>query len=577
MQNLKKTVWMHNKRLYFLVGLTLLLGFAIVVQAFLMTTIVEGVFLENLSFSAITTWLVALVLILLIRAVSDYLSKRIGVSIASDVKRDVRKRLITKYAQQPVQLAEKGQTGKKVSMLLDGVDEMDSFYSQFIPQVMQSTFVPLLAMIVVFTQHVNSGIILLLSAPFIPIFMIVIGMKTQKKSEEKLEKLASFSGTFLDTLKGLVTLKLFGRTKRQQDEIEKSSLGFRDTTMDILKVAFTQSFMLEIISMLSIGIVALELAIQLIIYESISFFTAFVILILVPEFFTALKELGTTFHNGRSSMGAANKVLEEFDTEDDTIKWGKRELVKQDVPPTIQLDQLGFSYPDSNFHLEAIDATFSPKQKIAIVGASGAGKSTMLHLLAGMITPQHGAIKINQQDLVHFTEKSWLAQLSYISQNPYIFSGTIGENIAMGTTASVSEEAIQQAAQSAGIAPLIESLEKNYHTKVGEAGRGLSSGEKQRVSIARAFLKKPNVVLLDEPTRGLDLATEKILQQSIEKLNETATVITVAHRLHTIKTADQILFLENGQLQAVGTHQSLLDNLPAYREMVSIQQGGEQA
>ncbi|GGM24074.1 cysteine ABC transporter ATP-binding protein [Paraliobacillus quinghaiensis] len=577
MQNLKNTVFMHKKRIIYLMGLTLFLGLAIIVQAFAITSIVDGVFVQKNSFSAIVPWLIILAIVLLIRAVSDYMSKRIGVLIASDVKGDVRKNLLNKYARHPVALAEKGQTGKKVGMLLDGVDEMDSFYSQFIPQVMQSTFVPLLTMIVIFTQHINSGIILLITAPFIPIFMIVIGIQTQKKSEEKLEKLASFSGTFLDTLQGLVTLKLFGQTKKQKDEIEKSSLGFRDTTMDILKIAFTQSFMLEVISMLSIGIVALEIAFQLVLYNNISFFTAFVVLVLVPEFFTALKELGTTFHNGRSSMGAAKKVLEEFDEEERAPQWGKEVLGEQDIIPTIHLDQVSYRYPDSDFQLQDIEATFLPKQRIAIVGASGAGKSTLLHLLAGMITPEHGAIKINQKNLVNFTEESWLNQLSYISQQPYIFSGTIGENIAIGTNQAVDKKAIQEAAELAGIAPLIETLEKKYDTPIGEAGRGLSSGEMQRISIARAFLKNPNIILLDEPTRGLDLATEKILQESIEKLAKTATVITVAHRLHTIKTADQILFLENGQLKAVGTHDSLLDSLDAYRKMVTIQQGGKEA
>mgnify|MGYP005849188171 CR=1 FL=1 len=577
MQNLKNTVFMHKKRIFYLMGLTLLLGLAIIVQAFSITYIVDGVFVKNLSFSAIVPWLIALAIVLFIRAVSDYISKRIGVLIASDVKRDVRKNLLNKYAGHPVALAEKGQTGKKVSMLLDGVDEMDSFYSQFIPQVMQSTFVPLLAMIVIFTQHVNSGIILLITAPFIPIFMIVIGLQTQKKSEEKLEKLASFSGTFLDTLQGLVTLKLFGQTKKQKDEIEKSSLGFRDTTMDILKIAFTKYIFLELISMISICFVALVIALQLVLYKNISFFTAFVVLILVPEFFTALKELGTTFHNGRSSMGAAKKVLEEFDEEETTPQWGSYVLEEQDIIPTIHLDHVGYQYPESDFQLQDIDATFQPKQRIAIVGASGAGKSTLLHLLAGMITPEQGVVKINQENLVHFTEASWLNQLSYISQQPYIFSGTIGENIAIGTNQPVDENAIQEAAKLAGIAPLIESLEKQYDTSIGEAGRGLSSGEMQRISIARAFLKNPNVILLDEPTRGLDLATEKILQESIEKLAETATVITVAHRLHTIKTADQILFLDNGQLKAVGTHNSLINSLDAYRKMVTIQQGGKEA
>jgi ATP-binding cassette, subfamily C, bacterial CydD len=576
MQNIKKTVWMHKKKIYWLFGLTLILGLAIVAQAYVMTSIVDGVFLKKQSFSAIIPGLMLLLVILFVRSSTDYISKRIGVSIASKVKGETRKNLLAKYTANSVQLNEKGQTGEKVSMLLDGVDEMDSFYSQFIPQVMQSTFVPLLMLLVILTQHVNSGIILMVSAPFIPIYMIVIGIRTQKKSEEKLEKLASFSGKFLETLQGLVTLKLFAQTNRQKGELEKSSLSFRDTTLEILKIAFTQSFALELISMLSIGIVALELAIQLIIYKSISFFTAFLILILVPEFYTSLKELGVTFHNGRSSMGAAKKVLEVFEEEDEPTLWGKQTFPKWKVPPTIELHQVDFAYTNTNFRLESITATFLPNQQIAIVGASGAGKTTLLHLLAGMITPEKGTIYINQEALTKFAEAAWLERISYISQTPYIFSGTIGENIAMGTTEEVGMDAIKTAAQLAGIAPLVASLEHGFDTRIGEAGRGLSSGEKQRVSIARAFLKKPHIVLLDEPTRGLDLATEKILQQSIQKLKETATVITVAHRLHTIKNADQILFLENGRLQAVGTHESLLEISPAYKELVMIQKGREQ-
>lgn len=574
MQKLKQTIWLYKKSIFILLGLTLLLGIAIITQAFAMTRIVDGVFLKDESFADIVPWLLLLLLILLMRSGSDYLSKRIGVSIASDVKGNIRRELLTKYTNSSLHIAGQGQTGKKVSMLLDGVDEMDSFYSQFIPQVMQSIFVPILIVIVVFTQHVNSGLILIVSAPFIPIYMIIIGIKTQKKSEEKLEKLASFSGKFLDTLKGLVTLKLFDQTNRQKDELEKTSLSFRDTTLDILKIAFTQSFALELISMLSLGIVALELAIQMIIYQNISFFPAFFILILVPEFFTSLKELGLTFHNGRASMGATKKVLEEFEEQDSLIVWGAQEIPEQGNPPTIKLDHVGYTYPDEGFQLQPITATFLPKQKIAIVGASGTGKSTLLHLLAGMITPDNGSIKLNNMELTAYTEASWLKQISYISQHPYMFSGTMYENISMGITEAVDEDAVYEAAKLAGLVPLITSLEKGLQTSIGEAGRGLSSGEKQRVSIARAFLKKPKIVLLDEPTRGLDLATEGILQQSIEKLSEMATVITVAHRLHTIQNADQILYLEKGRLQAIGTHKYLLDNVPAYKKVVTIQKGG---
>ncbi|KHE72602.1 ATP-binding cassette domain-containing protein, partial [Halobacillus sp. BBL2006] len=176
--------------------------------------------------------------------------------------------------------------------------------------------------------------------------------------------------------------------------------------------------------------------------------------------------------------------------------------------------------------------------------------------------------------LSSYSEEEWFGQLSYISQHPYLFSGTIAENIEIGGNGNHSREEIISAAERAGLGELIASLEHGYETNVGEAGRGLSGGEKQRLAIARAFLKKPSVVLFDEPTTGLDLKTEQILQQSIQELADSSTIITVAHRLHTIKRADQILFLEGGSLLGSGRHEDLLGKIPAYRDMVSVQQGG---
>lgn len=574
MQRIKHSLRAHKTSLILLLLLTLLLGGAIIVQAYTITLIVNDIFLEGASFSSVIEWLALLLVALTVRSISDYYSKKIGVKIASAVKEETRKELLEQYKHQISVSEKQGVVGEKVSMLLDGVDEMDSFYSQFIPQVMQSAFVPLLTLIIIFTQHVNSGIILMVTAPFIPIFMIVIGIKTQKKSEEKLEQMAAFSGTFLDTLKGLVTLKIFNQTDRKKDELEKSSLGFRDATMEILKIAFTQSFMLEVVSMLSIGLIALEIAFQLVLYDGISFFTAFFVLILVPEFFTALRELGTTFHNGRSSMGATEKVFESFEESVSPVEWGEVELTASDETPTLELANVSFQYEGSDFALKNINIFAAPHEKIAIVGPSGAGKSTLLHLLSGMITAEQGDILINNQSLYAYTENSWLQQISYISQEPYIFSGTIAENIAIGSNQEIDMVEIKLAAQKAGISELIESLPDKYQTYIGEGARGLSSGEKQRVAIARAFIKKPNIVLLDEPTRGLDLQTEKVLQQSTSELQQFSTIITIAHRLHTIKDADKIVFLQDGEIAAIGSHQELIHTLPAYREMVTIQQGG---
>ncbi|MBP1968318.1 ATP-binding cassette subfamily C protein CydD [Virgibacillus natechei] len=574
MKNLREIAIAQKSSMLFLFLSSVITGIAIIFQAYFIVAIVDRIFLKGASFNEILPLLGGLLLVLLGRTMFTYMSGRKGVKMASKVKGDFRKSILNRYSRNPVQTSLQGQSGQKVSVMMDAVDGIESYFSEYIPQMIRTTFIPLLVLVIVFTQHVNSGLIMLITAPFIPIFFIIIGMKTKTKSEEQMDKLAAFSGRFLDILQGLTTLKLFGRAKRQKEEIGKSSLNFREATMEILKIAFTSSFMLELISMLSIGLVALELAIQLIIYESISFFTAFFVLVLVPEFYTSLKELGSTFHNGRSSMGAAEKVTGELAETEQSISWGEGSLRKDATPPSIHLQLTGYRYGEEQFELKNVNAEIPPFGQIAIVGRSGSGKTTLLHLIAGLIAPSTGEININGSPRSDYKEKDWFDQLSYISQHPYIFAGTIAENIAIGGGLDASRAHVEQAAEQAGISEMIKSLENGYDTSVGEAGRGLSGGEKQRIAIARAFLKQPSVILFDEPTTGLDLHTERILQTSIRKLSEKATVITVAHRLHTIKNVDQILFLENGALVAVGTHEQLIENVAEYRDMVSVQQGG---
>src|SRR5699024_2013092 len=386
-------------------------------------------------------------------------------------------------------------------------------------------------------------------------------------------KMAAFSGKFLDTLQGLTTLKIFGRAKKQKEEIRKSSLDFREATMEVLKIAFMNSLALEFISMLSIGLIALEIAIRLIIFQDLTFFTALLMLILATEFYTKLKDLGSAFHTGRSSMGAAKKIEEELAVEEQPVLWGEESLIT-DRPPSIELSNVYFQYGEEAFALKNIHTKMASYETVAIVGRTGSGKTTLLHMIAGLLPVAEGEILINGRSLSAYKENDWFNQLTYISQDPYLFSGTFAENIAIGTEEKASLEEVKQAAKSAGISHLIEAQKKGYDTPIGEAGRGLSGGEKQRIALARAFLKRPNIILFDEPTTGLDLETERILQASIQELSKESTMITVAHRLHTIRDADQILFMENGEIAAAGTHEQLIEKLASYREMVK-QQGGE--
>lgn len=564
----------HRGRLILMILFSLLSGISIIAQAYLLVYIVNEAFLQGTAFADLLPYLALLLAALLGRTLFNYGNGKTGVRLAAIVKQGLRSQLLRKYSKTNMQAAMYGRSGEKVSVMMDTVDEIDDYYSSYIPQVIQSIIIPIMLLITIFAEHFMTGIIIIITAPFIPIFMVIIGFNTKDKSEEQLDKMAAFSGKFLDTLQGLTTLKLYGRSKEQKAEIEESSLNFRDATMVVLKTAFANSFALEFISMLSMGLIALEVAFRLIIFQNISFFTGFLMLLLAPEFYNKLKELGNAFHTGRGSSGAFNKLQKELDTPDMPVEWGSN-VFEIRKPPAIELKDVGFRYEENGFTLNHISVEISPYEQIAIIGKTGSGKSTLLHVIAGLVANTEGEIVVNGKPLSEYEEKAWFNEISYISQHPYLFSGTIADNIAIGGRGERARAEIEAAGEKAGISELVASLEKGYDTPVGEAGRGLSGGEKQRVALARAFLKQPSIILFDEPTVGLDLRTERILQQSIEELAKHATIITVAHRLHTIKHADKIVLLDSGKIVAVGEHEELLRTSPDYRSMVSAEQGGE--
>jgi len=593
---------LQRKNMALVAVISLAFGVAIVSQAALLAEAVQRIFVESASLSSIIMLLGMLLAVMAVRTLLSYGNGKVGLKMAAAAKTNMRASVLQNLTHASMPSTLRGQTGGKVSIALDAVDEADSYFSQYMPRMMEAAMIPILILVITFILHANTGFIMLFTAPFIPIFMILVGLKTKNKSEEKYAQLAEFSGTFLDSLQGLVTLKIFGRAHRQQQEIERSSLGYRDATMGILKIAFTNTFMLESIVMLSIGIVALELAIQLLVFKSMTFHTAFLVLLLVPEFYSMLKNTGTAFHSGRTSMGAIRKVeqmleetageskvvngkegagtsdeIHEIDNTDRVDRISKLEIAYSDdlsMPPSMELDHLRFRYAPDSFELKTGRILIGPGEHIAIVGKSGSGKTTLLHLIAGLVKPASGTVLVNGSPLSQYDEASWFEHVSYITQHPYIFAGTFAENIAIGAGGNISMAEIEQAAEDAGLAAVTAQLEHGFDTFVGEGGRGLSGGEKQRLALARAFLKRPAIILFDEPTVGLDLHTERVLQRSIAKLAKTATMITVAHRIYTIQQADKILFLDNGVLVDSGRHDELLERLPQYAEMVDVQRRG---
>lgn len=572
MKDLKQLAFEQKSAISLLIAMSALRGAAMIGQAVFFVLVVDCVFIRNSSFEEITPFLIGLLLAIIIRSGTGYLIGRTGVDMAASIKKQLRLRLIQSFKEDPLLSSTESHSGQKVSLLMDAVDETDGFFSKYIPQLIQSYIIPIMLLAAIFSQNWTTGLIILVTAPFIPVFMAIVGKRTKEKADEKMVQLNRFSGTFLDILQGLTTLRLFGQGEKQKEKIKESSKNFRDSTMDVLKSAFMSSLTLEYISMLSIGIIALEVGLRLVVFDNLTFFSAFFIMILVPDFFTMLKDFGSAFHTARGSVSASQMMNEEFSKERKQVEWGDIELPDGKVPQ-LDIGHLSFSY-GQQFELADISLAIKPYSKIAVIGKSGSGKTTLMNLIAGLLPIDDGDILIDGKPRKEIDESSWFKQLSYISQSPYLFAGTIRENIAIGVNGNPSAKEIDEAARKAGIHELVESLPEGYHTRVGEGGRGLSGGEKQRIALARAFLKKPTIILFDEPTTGLDLQTERILQQSIAELSRNATVITVAHRLHTIRDSDQIVYLDNGRVAAVGPHEELAANFTPYQNLLPLQTGG---
>ncbi|WP_345740335.1 thiol reductant ABC exporter subunit CydD [Planomicrobium okeanokoites] len=572
MKDLKQLAFEQKSAISLLIVMSALRGAAMIGQAVFFVLVVDGVFIKNSSFEEITPFLIGLLLAIIIRSGTGYLIGRTGVDMAASIKKQLRLRLIQSFKEDPLLSSTESHSGQKVSLLMDAVDETDGFFSKYIPQLIQSYIIPIMLLGAIFSQNWTTGLIILVTAPFIPVFMAIVGKRTKEKADEKMVQLNRFSGTFLDILQGLTTLRLFGQGEKQKEKIKESSKNFRDSTMDVLRSAFMSSLTLEYISMLSIGIIALEVGLRLVVFDNLTFFSAFFIMILVPDFFTMLKDFGSAFHTARGSVSASQMMNEEFSKERKQVEWGDVELPDGKVPQ-LDIGHLSFSY-GQQFELADVSLAIKPYSKIAVIGKSGSGKTTLMNLIAGLLPIDDGDILIDGKPRKEIDESSWFKQLSYISQSPYLFAGTIRENIAIGVNGNPSAKEIDEAARKAGIHELVESLPEGYHTRVGEGGRGLSGGEKQRIALARAFLKKPTIILFDEPTTGLDLQTERILQQSIAELSRNATVLTVAHRLHTIRDSDQIVYLDNGRVAAVGPHEELAANFTPYQNLLPLQTGG---
>ncbi|MES5867159.1 thiol reductant ABC exporter subunit CydD [Bacillus cereus group sp. RP32] len=471
----------------------------------------------------------------------------------------LRKQLIEAYFTLGPRYVQTAGTGHLVTLSIEGIEKFKTYIELTIPKMIRSSIVPGLIVLYVFTLDIESGIILVVTIPIVITFMILLGLAAQKMADSQYETYRVLSNHFVDTLKGLETLKYLGKSKQHEGKIEKVSKRYRKATMRTLRVAFLSSFALDFFTSLSIAFVAVGLGIRLI-DGTIVLLPALTILILAPEYFLPIKQVGANYHatlDGQLAMEQIEEILQQQkeigkkESNVDLIWNSSSNLNLQDVKVK--------SGESEKAILEGIDFTWKGTGAIGVIGESGAGKSTLIDVLAGFLTPSGGKLIINGVKIDGSTREDWQKNIVYIPQQPYIFPLSLKDNICFYETNTTDAE-VERVINEVGLRSLVTSLPNGMYERIGEGGRMLSGGQEQRVAMARALLSKKPIILLDEPTAHLDIETEFEIKQAMLRLFEGKLVFLATHRLHWMKQMDHVLILNKGEMIESGTYEELLKN-----------------
>ena len=478
---------------------------------------------------------------------------------------DLRDQLLEKLFRVGPQIAQQQGTGNVTTMVLEGINQVENYLKLILAKIMNMSIIPWVILALVFYLDWESGLVLLLVFPLIIIFMIILGYAAQSKAEKQYRTFQLLSNHFIDSLRGIDTLKLFGVSKKYGKSIFASSERFRKATMASLKVGILSTFALDFFTTLSIAVVAVLLGLRLI-NEGILLFPALTILILAPEYFLPIRDFSSDYHatlDGKNAMTAVTEILHQPEAQVPAVtvpRW------QEDAQLTI--DQLAFSY-EEKAALRDINLNVTGFKKIGIIGLSGSGKSNLINTLSGFLVPDSGEITLGGAKTTAFRQASWQEQLIYIPQNPYIYRLTLQENVAFYQP-TATKEAVLKAIEVAGLTELLAELPQGLDTMLGEGERHLSGGQAQRIALARAFLDQQRKILLfDEPTAHLDIETEVALKERMLPLMENRLVFFATHRLHWMEEMDEIIVMDQGRIVEQGTLAQLQQKQGAFTELVN--------
>lgn len=522
-------------------------------QAWLLAHAIAPVVMEKAAVSSALPWLLPVLPLLVLRFFLATASGRAALVAAGRVKARLRSALLRHLASLGPAATAGRSTGEAATVVLEGVDALDGYVSRFMAHLGVLVVLPPLVLVVVLPRDWISGLVLLVTAPVIPLFMILLGLGAEKLNRRQWLRLLRLSGRLLDGLQRLTTLRLLNAGEREAGRLAEAAEDYRRSTMAVLRVAFLSSLALEFFATVGIALVAVLIGFRLL-DGALGFEAAFFVLLLAPEFYAPLRQLGLDYHARMEALAAAERIL-DLHAQPLLPVGTERPALGQAL--TIDCENLNFAWEPDRPALHDFSLRLVPGEIVAVVGPSGAGKSTLLSLLMGLLHPQSGRVLVNGHDLASLDSAHWLGHVAVVPQRPHMFEGSVLDNIRLGDP-DASLDRVWEAARLAAADGFIAALPRGYDTPLGEHGETLSGGQVQRLALARAFLKeKAGLLLLDEGTTGLDRGTEAAVADAIRRLAAGRTTLIVTHRLATVHLADRVVFLEEGRIAEQGPRAAL--------------------
>ncbi|WP_025119364.1 MULTISPECIES: cysteine/glutathione ABC transporter permease/ATP-binding protein CydD [unclassified Serratia (in: enterobacteria)] len=562
-------------RLSMLLGLAS--GILIVAQAWLLASLLHALIIEHQPRAELVSSFIWLAATFALRAFLSWLRERVGFICGQVIRQRMRSQVLDKLQQLGPAWIQGKPAGSWASIIVEQIEDMQDYYSRYLPQMYLAVFIPLLILITVFPINWAAGFILLATAPLIPLFMALVGMGAADANRRNFVALARLSGNFLDRLRGLDTLRLFNRGQAETDHIAKSSEDFRQRTMEVLRLAFLSSAVLEFFASLSIAMVAVYFGFSYLgeldfgsYGTGVTLFAGFLVLILAPEFFQPLRDLGAFYHAKAQAVGAAEALETFLAAEGEQVGNGAQTLNSEE-PLTVQARELEILSPNGVLLAGPLDFTLLPNQRIALVGLSGAGKSSLLNLLLGFL-PYRGSLQINGIELRELAAVNWRQQLGWVGQNPHLPAQTLRENILLGYP-QASEAQLQQAVEQAYVSEFLPHLPKGLETDLGDGAARLSVGQAQRVAVARALLSPRRLLLLDEPAASLDAHSERLVMQALNAASHQQTTLLVTHQLEDTEDYDQIWVMDSGKIVQQGNYATLSAQPGLFAKLIAHRSG----